>query len=165
MHKQGIDFRFKIELHKGLKRLLRDVTVMKEPNIQMKSLGKVFAWYFSKLEAIGHKTTSDKEDEDLFLNPTKVEEMLQLREGRQDEKRQKLMNEDLIIAKEKHMYDEGQRSMHKDLPPAKDRIIDYKHKCFGKLFDHHKMNSDMKQRPFSGASAVASSNGRAEVTT
>ena len=55
---------------------MRDVTVMKEPNIQMKSLGKVFAWYFSKLEAIGHKTTSDKEDEDLFLNPTKVEEML-----------------------------------------------------------------------------------------
>jgi hypothetical protein len=32
------------------------------------------------------------------------------------------------------MYDEGERSVHTDIPPARDRITDYKRKSFGKLF-------------------------------
>lgn len=33
------------------------------------------------------------------------------------------------------MYDEHQRSIHKEIPPAKDRIGDFKRKSFGKLFN------------------------------
>ena len=55
------------------------------------------------------------------------------------------------------MYDEGERSILKDIPPAKDRIADYKRKSFGKLF-----TNKQDERPISG---IASSNGQADVTT
>jgi len=32
------------------------------------------------------------------------------------------------------MFDEGERTVHKEIPPSKDRIADYKRKSFGKLF-------------------------------
>lgn len=44
------------------------------------------------------------------------------------------MNEKNNIMKEKKMYDEGQRSIHQEIPPAKERIEEYKRKSFGKLF-------------------------------
>jgi hypothetical protein len=46
----------------------------------------------------------------------------------------KLLNEDLVQAKEKKYFDEGERSTLKDIIPAKDRVDDYKRKSFGKLF-------------------------------
>ncbi len=44
------------------------------------------------------------------------------------------MNGNITMAKDKKMFDEGQRSMHRDIPPSKDRIEEYKRKSFGKLF-------------------------------
>jgi hypothetical protein len=49
------------------------------------------------------------------------------------------------------MFDIGERSVHKEIPPAKDRIEDYKRKSFGKLFQKFE-----EHRPLSG---VASSHG------
>ena len=34
------------------------------------------------------------------------------------------------------MYDQGERTIHTEIPPAKDRIVDYKRKSFGKLFQN-----------------------------
>jgi len=41
-----------------------------------------------------------------------------------------------VEAKERKMYDEGERSIHNQIPPAKNRITDYKRKSFGKLFQN-----------------------------
>jgi hypothetical protein len=54
------------------------------------------------------------------------------------------------------MFDAGERTVHHELPPAKDRIEDYQRKSFGKLFTKY------EDRPVSG---VASSSGLAEITT
>ena len=35
------------------------------------------------------------------------------------------MNDELAIEKEKKMYEVGERSMHREIPPAKDRIATY----------------------------------------
>ena len=32
------------------------------------------------------------------------------------------------------MYDDGERSIHKEIPPARERIGEFKRKSFGKLF-------------------------------
>lgn len=54
------------------------------------------------------------------------------------------------------MFDAGERTIHQDLPPAKDRIEEYSRKSFGQLF------TKFEDRPFSGK---ASSVGLAEITT
>jgi len=36
------------------------------------------------------------------------------------------------MTKEKKMYDDGERSIHTEIPPAKDRISEYRRKSFGK---------------------------------
>jgi hypothetical protein len=57
------------------------------------------------------------------------------------------------------MYGEGERSVHTEIPPAKDRIADYKRKSFGKLFSGR---LDEKDRPMSGVTSIG---GLADVTT
>lgn len=55
------------------------------------------------------------------------------------------------------MFDEGERTIHKDIEPAKYRLTDYKRKSINKIFiDQH------KDRPISG---VTSNNNLAEVAT
>ena len=49
------------------------------------------------------------------------------------------------MGKDKKMFGDGQRSVHQDIIPAKDRITDYKRKSFGRLF-----SSKLDHRPLSG---------------
>jgi hypothetical protein len=63
-----------------MKRLLREVTLIKEKHIQLKKLGKVYAWYISKLESIGQMSNQEKDEEEIFLNPNKIEEIQRLKE-------------------------------------------------------------------------------------
>ena len=56
------------------------------------------------------------------------------------------------------MFDQGERTNIKEIPPAKDRISDYKRKCFGKLFQDKVIND----KPIS---AAASSTGLGDATT
>lgn len=44
------------------------------------------------------------------------------------------MNESLVVMKGKKMFDDGERTVHKDIAPAKSRIFNYQKKSFGKLF-------------------------------
>lgn len=53
MQKSGINFTYKVQLHRSLKKLLREVILTKDPKMQINNLGKVYSWYFRKLESIG----------------------------------------------------------------------------------------------------------------
>lgn len=79
-------------------------------------------------------TSSEKDEEELFLNPGKIEEIQKRKNEQQEDKRARLLNENVTMMKDRKMYEEGERSIHKDILPAKDRICDYKRKSFGKLF-------------------------------
>ena len=48
---------------------------MKDKGTQVTNLGKVYSWYFKKLESIGQMTGSEKDEEEMFLNPGKIEEI------------------------------------------------------------------------------------------
>jgi hypothetical protein len=69
-----------------------------------------------------------------------------------------LLDESVTQAKVKKMFDQGERTNIKEIPPAKDRISDYKRKCFGKLFQDKVIND----KPIS---AAASSTGLGDATT
>ena len=91
-------------------------------------------------------TEAEKDEEDVFMNPGKIEEMERRKEEKKEMHRQRLLNEEIQLEKEKEMFDEGQRSIHREIPPAKDRINEYKRKSFGKLFHPQ----TIENRPTSG---------------
>ena len=45
-------------------------------------MGKVYTWYFAKLEAMGVNTNADQEEKELFLNPSRLEEIQKLKQER-----------------------------------------------------------------------------------
>ena len=85
------------------------------------------------------------------MNPGKIEEIQRRKETREIEKRNLLLNEERFEDKERKMYDDGERTIHRDIPPAKDRITDYKRKSFGKLFSDKALVG--AERPLSGVTS------------
>lgn len=43
--------------------------------MQLKNLAKVYSWYFRKLESVGLQSKSEKDDQDMLLNPSKIEQV------------------------------------------------------------------------------------------
>lgn len=117
----------------------------------------MYTWYFGKLESLGVMSNQEKEEEEIFRNPALIEEIQKRKAEKQQEKRQRLLDPDLVQQKEKRMFDDQERTVHKDIVPAKDRVQTYQRKSFGKLFQNH-----LENRPLS---AVTSSGGLADVTT
>ena len=72
----------------------------------------------------------------MLLNPSKIEEIEQRRMEIKELKRNELLDEEKVAAKSRSRF-EGhncERTMHRDIAPAKDRVAGYKTKCFGRLF-------------------------------
>ncbi|TNV83407.1 hypothetical protein FGO68_gene17165 [Halteria grandinella] len=155
--KPTVDFSFKLELHKSLKRLMREVVVCKDKQIQLKYLGKVYAWYFRKLESVGMLSGTEKSEQEMLLNPAKIEQIEQMKREKQELVRQELLDEEKNMEIEKTRFDRGQRSVHRDIAPAKDRVQDYKRKCFGRLFNglQQARGDKTEERPASSATSLA----------
>lgn len=108
----------------------------KEHHVQLKNLGKVYAWYQSKLENVGlGGSNNEKEEQEIMLNPGKIEEIARRKEERCATKRNQLLNESFNNVKLKKMFDNEERTEHRDIGPAKYRLTDYKRKSLGKIFN------------------------------
>ena len=70
----------------------------------------------------------------LFRSPGKIQEIENRKREKQDLKRTELLDEEKMLAKSRQRFDRCERSIHKDIAPAKDRVTGYKTKCFGRLF-------------------------------
>ena len=55
--------------------MLREVILTKDLAMKVKNLGKVYSWYFRKLESIGQLSGNDKDEEEQLLNPGKIQEI------------------------------------------------------------------------------------------
>ncbi len=84
-------------LHRSLKKLVREVIRCDDPVIQKKHLGKVFVWFMMKLESCGMVSSSEKNEEEVFLNPAKIEEIYQKRLEKLEETRLKMIDEEFIL--------------------------------------------------------------------
>jgi len=51
------------------------VVITKDKQIQLNNLGKVYQWYFRKLESIGQLTGGEKDEEEMMMNPGKIQEI------------------------------------------------------------------------------------------
>ena len=71
----------------------------------MKNLGKVYSWYFRKLESIGLLNGGEKDEEEMLLNPSKIAEIEARKREQQQVKREELLNEDNVMTKAKKRFD------------------------------------------------------------
>jgi DNA-binding PadR family transcriptional regulator len=90
--------------------------------------------------------------------------------AKSEEKRNKLLNDSVVLEKQKQMFINEERTEHKDILPAKYRITDYKRKTFGRLFQAAKSNYQEKQgiagnRPISSSQYSQGMNSVVDVTT
>ena len=53
--------------------MLREVIRCRDPGMKTKFLGKVYAWFMKKLEAVGMVGAQEKEEQEIYLNPAKIE--------------------------------------------------------------------------------------------
>ena len=134
--------------------------------MQIKNLGKVYSWYFRKLESIGQLSGSEKEDEEALLNPGKIEEIENRKREQKELKRLDLLDEEKTAAKSRQRFDRCERSIHRDIAPAKDRVTGYKTKCFGRLFTGIAAAREKSiEDPGRPATSTTSLNNQAEMTT
>jgi len=133
--------------------------------MQLKYLAKVYAWYFRKLESVGLLSNSEKDEEDMLLNPAKIEEIEQRKREKKEVARLELMDELNIEASERAKFDKRERTVHKDIAPAKDRINDYKRKCFGRLFNGLQAARDGQKEEVARPGSSATSLAFADMTT
>ncbi len=70
----------------------------------------------------------------MLLNPGKIQEIEDRKRLIKESKREELLDEEKHAAKSRQRFDRCERSIHRDIPPAKDRVAGYKTKCFGRLF-------------------------------
>ncbi len=71
----------------------------------MRNLGKVYTWYFGLLTTIGQMSNQDKDEEEILMNPGRIEEIQRIKEERAETKRQKLLDENYILQKEKGFFE------------------------------------------------------------
>ena len=137
------------------------------------------------MEACGLVTNQDKDEEEIFLNPHKIEEIQQKRAERQEKGRIELLDEEKIAEIEKKRFEQRiyelsdnkfitdqERSMHPEIPPAKLRIQDFKRKDLNEKYQ--KTANELRagphfKRPMTGGAphtqSLGSGPSQAEITT
>lgn len=130
-------------------------------------------------------TNQDKEEEEIYLNPNKIEEIQQKRAERKEQQRIELLDEEKITEVEKKRFDQRvyrmsdnkviidvERSMHPEIPPAKLRIQEFKRKDLNDKYQ--KTSSELRsgansRRPMTGGvphtQSLGSGPSQAELTT
>ncbi len=107
------------------------------------------------MEACGQVSKQDKSEEEIYLNPNKIEEIQRRQEEKRLKDRVELLNEDKIKNEERKRFEEvvysvGEstvvvkpvRKTHPEIPPAKARIQDFKRKDLTDLY--HKQVAELK---------------------
>ena len=70
-------------------------------------------------------STEDKEEEEKFINPKKFEKLKAAQDAELAEQRKMLEDEETAKKEAKDLFYFKQRTEHVEIPPAKDRIIDF----------------------------------------
>jgi hypothetical protein len=123
-----IDFHFQVRLHDSLRNMLREVTHTEDADRQKVYLNRVYKWFFNKMSSIGAISVGQQKKEDEFMNPAKYEEIEKKRLQEIDQKKLKLLDDGYNAKVQKGWFEHGERTIHKDLIPARERIEFYKRK-------------------------------------
>lgn len=108
--------------------MLREVVHTENIERQKMYLTRVYKWFFAKMSSIGAISMEEKQNEDEFMHPEKYEEKEKKRKEELEVRRKMLQSQEYISKTEKGWFEAGERTIHKDLMPAKERIEFYKRK-------------------------------------
>lgn len=122
------EFSFQMRLHDCLRNMLREIVHTDDINRQRIYLTRVYKWFFNKMSSIGAVSIAQKQKEDEFMNPDKYAEIEKQKEEEIKRKKARLRDEVYNAQVEKGWFEAGERTIHKDIIPAKDRIEFYKRK-------------------------------------
>jgi hypothetical protein len=88
----------------------------------------------------------------MILDPSKIVQLQEKKEELQEEKRQQLLNEDIIEMKDRKRFDRRERSIHTEIPPAAIRMQGMKKRDISAKFDD-RVQESLKKRPMTGVPA------------
>lgn len=80
------------------------------------------------MSSIGAISVGQQKSEDQFMNPNKYAEIEMKKQKEVNRKKSKLMDENYNAQVQKGWYEQGERTIHKDIIPARERIEFYKRK-------------------------------------
>ena len=85
----------------------------------------------------------------MILNPAKIFEIQAKKEELLEERREQLLNEEVIDMKDRKRFDRRERSIHTEIPPAAIRVQGMKKRDISAKFDD-RVQESMKKRPMTG---------------
>ena len=122
------EFSYQVRLHDCLRNMLREIVHTDDVKRQTTYLTRVYKWFFCKMNSIGAINSDEKQEEDEFMYPEKYAEKEKKRIEEINRKKEKLKDEEYNLEVEKARFEAGERTIHKDIIPAKERIEFYKRK-------------------------------------
>lgn len=118
-------------VHDALRNILREI-ISVDKKVRDEYVLRAYKWYFGKLGACGALSDEQKDQEDKFINPEKHEKLLEQMNEEVRKRKLELENEDNAKKEAIQAFWDNQRTIHKEIPPAKDRIQAFHRKQFHK---------------------------------
>lgn len=106
--------------------MLREVIVTADKGSQLRNLKKTYSWFVDQQRARGLITNEQAAAENDFLNPDIVDKRHAALAAEREKKRAEYMDDEQHERYMKDIFAEGERTDHKGIIPAKDRIKQYK---------------------------------------
>lgn len=122
------EFSYQIRLHDCLRHMLREICHTEDHERQNAYLGRAYKWFLNKMSSIGAISIAEKMKEDEFMNPSKYAELEKQKEEEIRRKKARLMDDGYNNELQKGWFEHGERTIHKDIPPARERIEFYRRK-------------------------------------
>lgn len=122
------EYDYQVTLHNNLRKVLRGVVLSAGKERQEEYLLRIYKWYFGKLSGCGAMSTDDKEEEEKFINPKKFEKIKALKDEELEKQKKLLEDEDNQKEETMRLFYTNERTEHKEIPPARDRITDFQRK-------------------------------------
>ena len=123
-----VEYELQTKLHSALRSILREVVLSCNKKRQTEYMLRVYHWYYGKLGSYGAMSQSEKKDEEKFIDPESYEKAEADKEAELLERKKLLMDEERQARDYKYTFFCEERTIHRDIEPARDRIKNYKRK-------------------------------------
>ena len=122
----GLDFNYMAKLNQCLKKMLRDVINCTDMKNQEFYLKRTYNWFIQQQSAIGLIGPTESAVENDIMNPQGVLDRASALEERQKEALAELMDPAAQAERFDEMFREEERTEHKHIMPARDRIKQFR---------------------------------------
>lgn len=120
------DYSYQTRIHDCLRFMMREVVQTDDVERKKLYLMRVYKWYMNKMNAIGAISITQKQKEDAFMHPDVHAEAERKKKEQEEMMKARLKDEAYNQEVQKGFFQAGERTIHKDIIPARERIEFYK---------------------------------------